>query len=141
MDNKDKIIECMAQDIAYSCADMAYNACGDVTCCGCLAKQLIEQGYRKIPDDSVVLTREGYDEFLRQGARIDFLKDCIQQACKETAEKFARAVEFHSVATIKDGREHFTISALGLKDILHEEFGIPYNEIAKQYEVERGVEV
>ena len=58
----------------------------------------------------------------------------LKQTRKETAEKFARLVEFHSVSTRdENGREIFTISALGLKEILHEEFGIPYNEIAKEF--------
>lgn len=40
-----------------------------------------------IPENAVVLTREEYDELLRQGAMIDFLKDCVKQVRKETAEK------------------------------------------------------
>lgn len=56
------------------------------------------------------------------------------QLRKETAKKFARLVEFHSVSTRdEEGREIFTISALGLKEILHEEFGIPYDEICKEH--------
>lgn len=50
----------------------------------------------------------------------------------ETAKKFARQVEFHSVATMQDNVEYFTISALALKEILHEEFGIPYEEFATE---------
>lgn len=59
--------------------------------------------------------------------------DMVKQAVKDTAKKFAALVEFHSVSTRdENGREIFTISALGLKEILHEEFGIPYDEIAKE---------
>jgi leucyl-tRNA synthetase len=63
----------------------------------------------------------------------DILKLQNGAIAKEAAEKFARLVEFHSVSTRdENGREMFTISALGLKEILHEEFGIPYDEIAKE---------
>lgn len=41
----------------------------------------------KIPENAVVLTREEYDEFLRQNFIIDMLKDCIKDARKEMAKK------------------------------------------------------
>jgi hypothetical protein len=51
---------------------------------------------------------------------------CVQ---KDTAKKFADLVEFHSIARMNDGVEYFTISALGLKEILVEEFGFKYSEL------------
>lgn len=51
--------------------------------------KLYNAGCRKIPEGAVVLTREKYDEFLRQGAMIDFLKECNKEVRKETVEKFA----------------------------------------------------
>lgn len=64
---------------------------------------------------------------------VDKLYNAGYRKESETAEKFARLVEFHSVSTRdNNGREIFTISALCLKEILHEEFGIPYDEIAKE---------
>jgi hypothetical protein len=75
--------------------------------------------------------REDYIKTLEH--HINDLERALIIARKETAEKFARLVEFHSVSTRdEEGREIFTISALGLKEILHEEFGIPYDEIAKE---------
>lgn len=59
-------------------------------------------------------------------------KQCTYDIRKETAKKFARQVEFHSVATMQDNVEYFTISALSLKEILHEEFDIPYEELATE---------
>ena len=86
------------------------------------ATAIYDANYRKIPKLGVILPFDHYDNLLKTD----------KQVRKETAEKFARLVEFHSVATMKDGREYFTISALGLKEILHEEFGIPYDEICKE---------
>jgi hypothetical protein len=44
---------------------------------------------------------------------------------QHAAKEFAGLVEFHSVATRdEDGFERFTISALGLKEILREQFGV-----------------
>lgn len=126
-----------------------------------IAKAVIKSGYRKIPENAVVLTREEYEklklfeERVRSGVcftqkewfdycqkdsneRTSLLIKAKKDTRKETAAKFARLVEFHSVATMKDGREYFTISALGLKEILHEEFGIPYDEICKEI-TEKGV--
>lgn len=139
--------------------------------------KLINAGYRKIPENAVMLTREEYERFQRientikristvspteAEAENKALKETIgivlaqkrniwksynrlKEECvktrKETAEKFARLVEFHSVSTRdEEGREIFTISALGLKEILHEEFGIPYDEIAKEITGEKYVE-
>ena len=57
------------------------------------SKTLYNAGYRKIPEGVVVLTREEYDEFLRQGAILDFLKDCHKEIRKETAEEFAERLK------------------------------------------------
>jgi transcription antitermination factor NusA-like protein len=146
--------------------------------------KLINAGYRKIPENAVVLTDkelneeldtikcvmivhdddgeryvsfDDYKEFTdrlgkivrQRKVRIEQLEKLLDDRCdcciegerKETAEKFARLVEFHSVSTRdEEGREIFTISALGLKEILHEEFGIPYDEIAKEITGEKYVE-
>lgn len=53
------------------------------------------------------------------------IKQIIVETRKETAKRFADLVEFHSVSTRdEDGHETFTISALCLKEILREEFGV-----------------
>ena len=104
--------------------------------------------------NAVVLTREEYDALKKDAERYDPFWFCTFGGCEgvckecwntcemsifvkernETVEKFARLVEFHSVSTRdNDGREMFTISALGLKEILHEEFGISYDEICKKF--------
>ena len=154
---KKQQLETLGQDIADICSDMALNCCGNTPCYACIAKRLERKGYRKIPENAVVLTREEYDELKQYEEKVksgacftqkEWLELCDEECKrntenlskarqlerKETAEKFARLVEFHSVSTRdENGREIFTISALGLKEILHEEFGIPYNEIAKEF--------
>jgi hypothetical protein len=115
-----------------------------------VAECFYNAGYRKIPENAVVLTEERNKiicDRIEQLERVETelqelnakyyneakdLRREVKRVRKETAEKFARLVEFHSVSTRdEEGREIFTISALGLKEILHEEFGIPYDEIAK----------
>lgn len=129
----------------------------------CAATAIINAGYRKIPEGAVVLTMEEYEklklfeERVRSGVcftqkewfdycqkdsneRTSLLIKAKKDTRKETADKFARLVEFHSVSTRdENGREIFTISALGLKEILHEEFGIPYDEICKEL-TDKGVQ-
>ena len=109
-----------------------------------------------IPENAVVLTEEelierdyerynlGYETHRQESQKredyietlshhINDLENALLIARKETAAKFARLVEFHSVATIgENGIEQFIISALGLKEILHEEFGVLYDEIYKE---------
>ena len=48
----------------------------------------------------------------------------IEQAVKDAVKKFADLVEFHSVATMEDNVEYFTISVLGVKEILRENFDV-----------------
>lgn len=120
----DKQIKELANMITESCCELfANHNCGG-SCAECIATDIYKVGYRKIPEGAVVLIKKDLDDI------VEFHK---KKTRKETAEKFARLVEFHSVSTKdNDGRESFTISALGLKEILHEEFGIPYNEICKE---------
>lgn len=160
--DKQKEIEELAKFLcknASPCSLVDWDDCERKGDCGRVsmqAKVLVEAGYRKIPENSVVLTREEYEklklfeERVRSGVcftqkewfdycqkdsneRTSLLIKAKKDTRKETAEKFARLVEFHSVSTMQDGIEYFTISALGLKEILHEEFGIPYDEICKEF--------
>lgn len=143
--DKQKQIEEMNKDIAIRTA-MAKSIVGSMNngVEGWLAEYLVEKGWAKIQEGAVVLTREEFDE-LQKGIKTYNYTAVFEeqsayrweqgywQGTKETAEKFARLVEFHSVSTRdENGREIFTISALGLKEILHEEFGIPYDEIEKE---------
>lgn len=149
----DKQIEEMAKKYPITDKDKLFNVVNSACDLVYMRKDNIEkivnalynEGYRKIPKNAVVLTREEYNE-LQKGVKTHNYTAMFEaqdayrweqgyfQGCKETAEKFARLVEFHSVSTRdNDGREIFTISALGLKEILHEEFGIPYDEICKEF--------
>ena len=58
---KKQEIEEIGQDIADICSDMALNCCGNTPCYACIAKRLERKGYRKIPENAVVLTREEYE--------------------------------------------------------------------------------
>lgn len=70
--------------------------------------------------DSIIETMNSF--YREQAEHLAGLK--IEQAVKNAVKKFADLVEFHSVATMEDNVEYFTISALGLKEILRENFGV-----------------
>ena len=102
--------------------------------------KLCNAGCRKIPENAVVLTDKKdiqqfeWSKLCDKMGIFKLIEKEREKMRKETAEKFARLVEFHSVSTRdEESREIFTISALALKEILHEEFGIPYDEIAKEF--------
>ena len=63
--------------------------------------RIVEFINKKLPEDSVVLTKEEYDDFLRQGAMIDFLKDCNKDIRKETAEAIYRQLMGHGTTYVK----------------------------------------
>lgn len=56
-----------------------------------ICKELIRLNYRKIPEGTVVLTREEYDELLRRETKA-FIKG-EKQGSQETAEKFAEKLK------------------------------------------------
>ena len=64
------------------------------------AVNLYEQGFRKIPENAVVLTREEYDKlkkqdlFMKDYTSAEVLESETKKTRKETAEKFAK--EFHA---------------------------------------------
>ena len=83
--DKQKQIEEMEKDIAV-CMPMAKSVAGSMNSAveDWLGKYLIERGWEKIPEGAVVLTREQMCEIVSNHNEIN------RQACKETAEKFAR---------------------------------------------------
>lgn len=116
----DKEIEEMAKDKAFLILDMPescskcpfLNDNGDYPLCGITDET---RGYtfnirknkmskcplKPLPENAVVITREEYDEFLRQNFTIHELKDCVKLASKETAreifaELFYIASIYHS---------------------------------------------
>lgn len=88
------------------------------------------QTYRKLDryDKDALLIEEQRREIKQLRKDMDEIRDHWLQmyfkASQDIAKKFADLVEFHSVATMKDGVEYFTISALGLKEILSENFNV-----------------
>lgn len=84
--------------------------------------------------NEMITLADGKDrKIMKLHKQIDELKERVNlyetNATKDTAKKFADLVEFHSIARMNDGVEYFTISALGLKEILTEEFGFKYSEL------------
>jgi hypothetical protein len=88
---KKQEVEEIGQDIADICSDMALNCCGSTPCYACIAKRLERKGYRKIPENAVVLTREEF-EFMCVDTKA-VREEEVKQARKETAEKFAERLK------------------------------------------------
>ena len=84
-------------------------------------KKLFESANEShITTDEIINTMNTF--YREQAQHLAELK--IEQATKDAVKKFADLVEFHSVATMEDNGEYFTISALGLKEILRENFDV-----------------
>lgn len=79
------------------------------------AEALYNTGYRKLPEDSVVLSREEQEKILKATeSRINKLKEQVKQERKETAEKIylqAKAI-VDATKHIVQGREYIHIDAL-----------------------------
>ena len=79
------------------------------------AKTLYEQGYRKLPEDSVVLSREEYIDLSR-----NYVGEQVAQARKETAEKI--------YTKIKDSFLMNSNNRYALKLWIEEQFGLEIKE-------------
>lgn len=88
-----EMIEEMAR-VIENCTDITdEDYCDNITCDKCRARILYNIGYRKIPKDSVVLSREEYNETLEQFRQeIITLSQELVNSRKETVEKFAKMV-------------------------------------------------
>ncbi len=74
----------------YKCNYYDNEDSGGIECIFWLyAERLYNAGYRKIPENAVVLTREEYDEIKQYQSYIPELKKAFDKICKETAEKIA----------------------------------------------------
>ena len=93
-------------------------------CDECKAKLLVKEGYQKIPQDSVVLTREEYGAINLERAT-DMLRAIQEQARKETAKEILQRLYEKFIKYICVG-DCYTES-----DIEKE-----LQELAKQYGVE-----
>ena len=108
MKDKEKQIEEMTRII---CQQQYFNThcverCSLNGCCPeCtdLATDLYNLGYRKHPEDSVVLSREEFGQLLNNAIRVDleFLEQEKEKTRKETAEKFLNMIYWKAVKHIK----------------------------------------
>lgn len=83
--DKQKQIEEMAKVLEFCCnGENIENCNSDRSCDSCRAKYLYDAGYRKIPENAVVLTDEEYERWqgqtisfgkIRKEAIVNFMKD------------------------------------------------------------------
>lgn len=136
MDDKQKEIEEMANIIKNTwLVDLE----GD-TMCVCevldevdikgIAGELVEQDYRKITEDNIVLSREEADRFRGQTLNIKKVK---AQASKETATDIINELKY--IESVKDWEENEQLVEFGkrISDKLY--------ELAQRYGVDIGEEV
>lgn len=77
----------------------------------------------KLPEDSVVLSREEYEKIAQSFSKELLLQ--TERTTKEVVEKFISEIEFHGIATMDGvGLEYFKISSLGLREIAREQFDV-----------------
>lgn len=121
MKNKQKQIEEIVGDIAKVLSGVLVSEIVN------LAYFLDEQGYCKIQENSVVLTREEYDDMFSfkttRGGFYNILDTVRKVERKETAEKFAQALEnrLDSIDTIlHEDNEEVYLSANGVAELIDE---------------------
>lgn len=144
--DKEKQIKKLTKELDYC----ETHECVGGSCSECRAIWLVEQGYRKIPEGSVVLSREEYNALLLEQKRLREIVDRIpcgyelkEQARKETAEKIFNDI-FALVNNTKDKSSKIFGNSSeygkGYKNSVNH-FNEHILELAKQFGVEIGEEV
>lgn len=131
---KQEQIEEMAKHGCYDgCASGLRKFCEEYDGSPCknmirIARGLFEKGYRKIPKDSVVLSREEQEKILTATEkRIKELKKQILQARKETAEKILT-----ELLDFVNG---------WFEGVENNDFGLEFNRISKDFAKKYGVKI
>ena len=123
--------------------DTPFTECEEnIRCVECIAKKLYNANYRKIPKDSVVLSKEEYEKLQKgvhtinytamfdkaQAERIIELEERLCNACHEIRKETAREIlfKFESAFAYYDNEDMFSKKAI---------FEC-VEELVKQYEVE-----
>ena len=65
------------------------SSCGTKRCSRCFSKYLYEQGYRKLPEDSVVLSREEYEKLRETITDLKYDKFDLKNEISEKDNKIA----------------------------------------------------
>lgn len=77
------------------------SSCGTKRCSRCFSKYLYEQGYRKLPEDSVVLTKEEYEMLINQYKNLEIKYSNLSdnyRLCKDANE----VLKYNVVTTRKE---------------------------------------
>jgi hypothetical protein len=106
--DKQKQVEEMARDICGNFGVAIENKCGPLNFqCDCkckwfnIAERCYNAGYRKIPEGSVVLTKEEYDGLKLIAS--NYYK-AVKEVEKKTAEKFAKMLKERAYYVVCDTR-------------------------------------
>ena len=127
---KQEQIEELGQDIYDNCPELCENGCGGKPCYKCIAESLQHDGYRKLPENSVVLSREDIKKYVKDCiageetgldiinaliARAERYKEKAKQERKETAEKilkdfklWAREYQYKDTVVDENGERPMT---------------------------------
>lgn len=120
----EKMIEEMAKIVGWRCNEKSMDYCDTVDDCDkCIAIDLYNAGYRKIPKNAVVLTKEEQDKILQATEkRIEQLKKELAQTRKETVRGLLKALKAKQVICSPE-EDNFV-------------YMLDINELAKQHGVE-----
>ena len=107
--DNDKQIKEMANDLEEEfvlCGTLS--SCGTKRCSQCFSKYLYEQGYRKLPKDSIALSMEEFKKYIfikqniEQSGILGWIKEEREKERKETAEKILEKGKYNMPEWLKD---------------------------------------
>ena len=139
--DKQKQIEEMARDLCNRYSEVTERCRIDHYGCNYTcgyydnAKTLYDKGYRKIPENAVVLTREEYETYtfikrkwgnqdaIKWSELVDGLYEFAREFSKETAEKFAEMLKEYAIYSKRNGATYYSIEVAELDEIVKEIIG------------------
>ena len=96
MKDKEKQIEELANLLYCDRFDTPFTDCEkDIKCMDCIEKKIINKGYQKVGKDSVVISKEEYEQLAIEYKRWEKLaiEDMLTQERKETIKEFMFKIE------------------------------------------------
>lgn len=115
-----EMIEEMAIDLEEEfvlCGTLS--TCGTKRCSRCFSKYLYEQGYRKIPEGSVVLPKKLYEQYTNEFNNYEVGKrDGSKETAREILEKFSKCRDYEEIDTTIVGCQTFSVGRWNNETVL-----------------------
>lgn len=132
-------VNLLANDINQHCPDLAENYCGGTNCLICLTHALYNAGYRKIPENAVVLTKEEHSDYLVLKNDYEHASEKLKELQGDNERLYRTLGKFKDSVRKETAKEIFT-KLIEVANNQHDKGKLSVG-LLKAWAIEYGVEV